>query len=141
AIFGVTEFAVRFPSAVSALICVYLTYNVVRKASGENSALLCATILGTSAFFVAFSHAATFDMLLTVCVAASLWSFFEFDALTGKKLHLLSAYAFCGLGILAKGFVAPAVIALSAGVYWFTEHRFHDIKRLHLISGILLAAL
>ncbi len=140
-IFGVTEFAVRFPSAVSALICVWLTYNVVKKASvGETSALLCATILGTSAFFVAFSHAATFDMLLTVCVAASLWSFFEFDALSGKKYHLFAAYAFCGLGILAKGFVAPAVIALSAGVYWFTEHRFRDIKRLHLISGILLAA-
>ncbi|MCI0447169.1 glycosyltransferase family 39 protein [bacterium] len=141
AIFGVTEFAVRFPSAISALICVYLTYNVVRKASEETTALLCAAILGTSAFFVAFSHAATFDMLLTVCVAASLWSFFEFDAPSGKKLHLFAAYAFCGLGILAKGFVAPAVIALTAGVYWFTEHRFRDLNKLHLIKGILLVVL
>src|SRR5262245_15423633 len=140
-IFGVTEFALRLPSAISALICVYLTYNVVRKATTEANALLSAIILGTSAFFVAFSHAATFDMLLTVCVAASLWSFFEFDALTGKKLHLLAAYAFCGLGILAKGFVAPAVIALTAAIYWYTEHRFRYISKLHLIKGILLAAI
>jgi 4-amino-4-deoxy-L-arabinose transferase-like glycosyltransferase len=140
AIFGVTEFAARFPSAISALICVYLTYNAARKAAGENCALLCATLLGTSAFFVSFSHAATFDMLLTVCVAASLWFFFEFDAFTGKKSHLFAAYGFCGLGILAKGFVAPAVIALAAGIYWFMEHRFRDINRLHLIKGIFLSA-
>ena len=80
-------------------------------------------------------------MLLTVCIAASLWSFFEFDALNGKKLYLFAAYAFCGLGILAKGFVAPAVIALSAGIYWFTEHRFRDLNKLHLIKGILLAVI
>lgn len=141
AIFGVMEFAARFPSVISALICVYLTYNIVRKAAGETPALLCAAILGTSAFFVAFSHAATFDMLLTVCVAASLWYFFEFEALGGKKLHLIAAYAFCGLGILAKGFVAPAIIALTAGIYWYTEHRLRDLGKLHLIKGILLAAL
>lgn len=140
-ILGVTEFALRLPSAISALICVYLTYNIVRKAAGETGALLSATILGTSAFFVAFSHAATFDMLLTVCVAASLWSFFEFDALSGKKLHLFAAYAFCGLGILAKGFVAPAIITLTASIYWYTEHRFRDLGKLHLIKGILLAAI
>lgn len=140
-IFGVTEFALRLPSTISALICVYLTYSIVRKAASETSAILSATFLGTSAFFVAFSHAATFDMLLTVCVAASLWSFFEFDALTGKKINLFAAYAFCGLGILAKGFVAPAVIALTAGIYWFTEHRFRDLSKLHLIKGILLAAI
>src|SRR5262245_9914833 len=58
AILGVTEFAVRVPSAISALICVFLTYNIVRKTIGETCALLCATILGTTAFFVAFSHAA-----------------------------------------------------------------------------------
>lgn len=140
-IFGVTEFALRFPSTISALIGVYLTYIVVRKAAGESNALLSAMILGTSVFFVAFSHAATFDMLLTVCVAASLWSFFEFDVLSGKKLHLYAAYAFCGLGILAKGFVAPAVIALTAGIYWYTEHRFRDLSKIHLIKGILLAAI
>jgi len=139
-IFGVTEFALRFPSAISALICVYLTYNSVRKTAGESTALVSAIILGTSAFFVAFSHAATFDMLLTVCVAASLWSFFEFEALSGKKLPLFAAYAFCGLGILAKGFVAPVVIALTAAIYWYTEHRFRDLSKLHLIKGILLAA-
>jgi 4-amino-4-deoxy-L-arabinose transferase-like glycosyltransferase len=141
AIFGVTEFAARLPSVLSALICVWLTYNVARKVAGENCALLCATILGTSIFFVAFSHAATFDMLLTVCIATSLWSFFEFDALTGKKSHLFAAYAFCGLGILAKGFVAPAIIALSAGIYWYAEHRIRDLNQLHLIKGILLASL
>jgi 4-amino-4-deoxy-L-arabinose transferase-like glycosyltransferase len=140
-IFGVTEFALRLPSTISALICVYLTYNIVRKAAGESAALLSAIISGTSAFFVAFAHAATFDMLLTVCVAASLWSVFEFDALTGKKLYLFLAYAFCGLGILAKGFVAPAVIILTASIYWFTEHRFRDLGKLHLIKGILLAAI
>jgi 4-amino-4-deoxy-L-arabinose transferase-like glycosyltransferase len=139
-IFGITEFALRLPSAISALICVYLTYHVVRKAVGESNALLSAIILGTSAFFVAFSHAATFDMLLTMCVAASLWSFFQFEALTGRKLHLFAAYAFCGLGILAKGFVAPAVIALTAAIYWYTEHRFRDMGKLHLFKGIILAA-
>lgn len=139
AIFGVTEFAARLPSAVSALACVFLTYNAVKKATNEVLALLSATILGTSAFLMAFSHAASFDMLVTTCIAASLWYFFQFDAINGSKTKLFAAYAFCGLGILAKGFVAPAVIALAAGIYWLLEHRFREINKLHLLSGILLA--
>jgi 4-amino-4-deoxy-L-arabinose transferase-like glycosyltransferase len=138
AIFGVTEFALRLPSALSALVCVWLTYNIIKKVSEESSALLSATILGTSVFFVVFAHAATFDMLLTVCVSASLWYFFEFETLSRKNIHLFAAYAFCGLGILAKGFVAPAVIALSAAIYWFTEYRFRYLNQLHLVKGILL---
>ncbi len=139
AIFGVTEFAARLPSAVSALACVFLTYNTVKKVAGETIGLFCATILGTSAFLVGFSHAASFDMILTTCVTASLWYFFQFDAINGSKTRLSAAYAFCGLGVLAKGFVAPAVIILTTGIYWLLEHRLRKIGRLHLILGTMLA--
>ncbi|HEY7160568.1 MAG TPA: hypothetical protein VH815_04880, partial [Acidobacteriota bacterium] len=33
------------------------------------------------------------------------------------------------------------VIALAAGIYWYSEHRFRDLGKLHLIKGILLAAI
>jgi 4-amino-4-deoxy-L-arabinose transferase-like glycosyltransferase len=135
-IFGVNEFAARLPSAMSALFCVYLTFRIVKKVTDENRALLCAGILGSSAFLIGFSHAATFDMLLTVCVTGSLFYFFEYFNVDRQKKKLFAAYAFCGLGILAKGFVAPAVIVLAAGIFWIFERGW--LVKNHLIAGLLI---
>jgi 4-amino-4-deoxy-L-arabinose transferase-like glycosyltransferase len=136
ALFGVNEFAARFPSVLAALFCVFLVYRIVKKVTGENRAFLCAMVLGTSAFIVGFAHAATFDMLLTVCVTASLFYFFEYFAIDQQPWKIYSAYTFCGLGILAKGFVAPAVICLAAGIYWLLQRGWRT--KMHFLIGMLI---
>jgi 4-amino-4-deoxy-L-arabinose transferase-like glycosyltransferase len=136
ALFGVNEFAARFPSVLGALFCVFLVYRIVKKVTGENRAFVCATLLGTSAFVVGFSHAATFDMLLTACITASLFYFFEYFANDQQPGKIYAAYAFCGLGILAKGFVAPAVIGLAAGIYWVLHRGWRT--KMHFVMGIFI---
>ncbi len=136
AVFGVNEFAARLPSALSAFFCIYIVFRIVKIVIEENRALLCAGILGSCAFFIGFSHAATFDMLLTACVTASLFYFFEYLIVDRQRKKIFAAYAFCGLGILAKGFVAPAVIVIAAGIFWFLERGWR--VKMHFIIGALI---
>ncbi|HSE41953.1 MAG TPA: glycosyltransferase family 39 protein, partial [Acidobacteriota bacterium] len=137
-IFGVNEFAARFPSALSALVCVLILYHFLKHHLGGKRALLAGIIFGTSAFVVGFAHAATFDMLLTTCVSASLFYFFQYLAVAREKKNIFAAYAFCGLGILAKGFVAPAIIFLAGAIFWFFERKTKP--KLYLITGALIVA-
>jgi 4-amino-4-deoxy-L-arabinose transferase-like glycosyltransferase len=113
-------------------------YHFLKHILGGKRALLAGIIFGTSAFVVGFAHAATFDMLLTTCVSASLFYFFQYLAVAREKKNIFAAYAFCGLGILAKGFVAPAIIFLAGAIFWLFERKTKP--KLYLITGALIVA-
>src|SRR4030095_4247472 len=77
--FGVNEFAARVPSVLAAIGSIGFLFFTIRRITDHRTALLSVAILATSAFFVTFSHAATFDMLLTFCVTAALCCFLLFE--------------------------------------------------------------
>lgn len=57
-IFGLTEFAVRFPSAFSGVLAVFLIYLLVRELITDNCALITATVLALSPWHLHFSRGA-----------------------------------------------------------------------------------
>ncbi|MFX6326650.1 hypothetical protein ABTF74_19645, partial [Acinetobacter baumannii] len=73
-IFGVSEFAARFGSALAGLFVALMIFWLVRRVAracgerldgvGELSGFIFATSLGA----IVFSHGASFDMLLTATV-------------------------------------------------------------------------
>ena len=108
AVFGVTEFAARLPSALCTLAAAYSVGHHLRSRWGESAAALAALMLGTALGFVAIGRAATADGLLNaliVMIALSLWRFVE----GGSQRDLRWAYFWTGLGLLAKGPVAVLV--------------------------------
>jgi 4-amino-4-deoxy-L-arabinose transferase-like glycosyltransferase len=138
AVFGVSEFAARIPSALAALASVYVLYRVIVRSSGSQTAILASLILGTSAFFVVFSHAASFDMVFTFFVTASLCSFLEFELQPEKSSALYRTYFWAGGGILAKGFVALPLIALPILAYLILSNGWKQIASLKIPTGILI---
>jgi 4-amino-4-deoxy-L-arabinose transferase-like glycosyltransferase len=104
-LFGVNEFAFRFPSAVCASIWALLTFLFTRRRFGTNTALLAAGVMATSLGVYIIGRAGTTDALLNVLIAASMfaaWLHLE----TGKRAWLYAAFAAIGFGFLAKGPVA-----------------------------------
>ncbi|HET6267279.1 MAG TPA: glycosyltransferase family 39 protein, partial [Acidobacteriota bacterium] len=138
AVFGVGEFAARFPSALAALGSVIVVYRLVVRASSSPTAILASFILGTSAFLVVFSHATSFDMLFTFFVTASLCSFLEFQVQPEKNSALYRTYIWSGCAILAKGFVALPLIALPILAYLVLSKESKQIASLKLPTGILI---
>ena len=104
-LFGVSEFAFRFPSAVCASVWVLLTFLFARRRFGSNPALLTAGVMATSLGVYVIGRTGTTDALLNMLIAASMfaaWLYLE----TGKRAWSYTAFVTIGLGFLAKGPVA-----------------------------------
>jgi 4-amino-4-deoxy-L-arabinose transferase-like glycosyltransferase len=114
-----------------------MIFLLVKRVSGPKTGFVASCLWMTSLFFVAFTHAATFDMLLTACVTAALFFFFRFES-ENKSSNLYFLYIFSGLGILAKGLVAPILIALPIGAYLLISHRLKLIADMKPVVGILI---
>src|SRR5262245_37990510 len=61
AIFGLNEFGARFPSALGATLCVFLTYFGGRRLWGRAAALFGALVMASSVGYFAFARAASTD--------------------------------------------------------------------------------
>jgi 4-amino-4-deoxy-L-arabinose transferase-like glycosyltransferase len=139
ACFGVNEFAARLPSALAAFGSVGFLFFTIRKIANHTTALISSAVLATSAFFVTFSHSATFDMLLTFCVTAALCCFLQFEN-SKKTSWLYWMYAFTGIGILAKGFASPAIIGITLLGYFLVSRNMKSILQMKLWQGAILVA-
>ncbi len=149
-LFGVSEFSARFGSALFGLGTIVslwlLGRSVERDATNKeprsaNSfanwlALIAASTLG----IIAFSHGASFDIILTFPITASLVSFFIYDS-SKRRGWLAGFYFFIGIAILAKGLVGIVFPLAIVGFYHLLRWKFPTRAfTLSLVWGSLLAA-
>jgi 4-amino-4-deoxy-L-arabinose transferase-like glycosyltransferase len=134
-IFGVSEFAARFGSAIFGLGTIFslwilgrflATEHTEKEGEFENKEILLpssvssaakndfanwlALIAASSIGLLAFSRGASFDIILTFPMTAALVAFFIFDqsnkkSFTTYHLPLFTFYFFIGVALLAKGLV------------------------------------
>jgi len=127
-IFGFNEAGARFPSALSATLCVFLIYWCGRKLWGRAEGFLVALVAATSIGSFAFARAASMDMLLTACLTAVL-VFFLFsynDPTPRRRIWQCASYASLGLAVLAKGPVGLLLPALSLGGFILLRGRWRE---------------
>jgi len=109
-IFGISEFSVRFTSALFGLATVLLVYSFIKKIYDQHAALLAALLLLASPHYLHFSKMGMMDVMLTFFTTLMIVLFWmgqdRPSCLFWSGIALLFAY-------LAKGFAAiagPAVI-------------------------------
>lgn len=129
-IFGMNEAGARFPSALSATICVFFIYWAGRRLWDRAIGFLAALILASSIGFFAFARAASMDMALTACLTMALVFFlFAFNDPTERRWRWLYAfYVALGLGVLAKGPVAVLLPILSLAGFILFRGRVDEWK-------------
>ncbi len=114
-IFGLNEFAFRFPSAVVGAIWVFGLFWFTKRYFDEKKAFLASFFLATSFQVNMISKAAIADSLLNMAIAFSMffiWLYLD----KRKKAYLYSAFAFIAVGVLTKGPVAimiPLVVTFT----------------------------
>ncbi len=153
-IFGVTEFAARFGSALFGLGTIFSLWILGRSLVAEftekdrefkdkKTHLSCsvnstakkdfanwlALIAASSIGLIAFSRGATFDIILTFPITASLVGFFIFDqskekSLTTYHLPLIIFYFFIGVALLAKGLVGIIFPLAIVTFYYLLSWKF-----------------
>jgi 4-amino-4-deoxy-L-arabinose transferase-like glycosyltransferase len=136
AIFGVSDWAARLPSALDATLLVLVVYFFLRRFRPGvelDGALMVASCAG----IVGYARAASMDMALAAAFTGGLlgwWAWRE----SGKTFYLATFYAFMALGTLAKGPVALFLAGMVLIVYAATVHELRLILKTLWLPGILL---
>jgi len=115
-IFGVSEFAVRLPSALAAAGILLFTYGIGILLFNPRVGLAAALVLGTTPRFFALARRLPIDMLLLLWLTGA--AFFLVHAIKRNSTKSwIFFYVFVGLGFMTKGPVA-LVVPAAAYLLW-----------------------
>ncbi|PWT99886.1 MAG: hypothetical protein C5B53_04830 [Candidatus Melainabacteria bacterium] len=141
-IFGVSEWAARLPSALSAIALTVYTYTSTAKILGRRTGFLAGVILVSCPLFSAVGHLALSDQPLTFFLGVALLGFAQ-TLVSEKRQPLLLAYLGLALAVLCKG---PLGLVVSVGVvgtyllvaYGITAQAVNKCRRLRLFTGLAI---
>jgi 4-amino-4-deoxy-L-arabinose transferase-like glycosyltransferase len=127
-IFGVNEFAARFPSAVFGLIGVIVIYLLGSLLFNRRAGFLAALMLAANVEYIILSRACVTDMVLGTLIILGIYFFF-LARLRGKEpYYILSSGAF-GLATLTKGPIGVLLPGLIIIVYLAIVRDFGIFKK------------
>ncbi|MFZ1010161.1 MAG: glycosyltransferase family 39 protein [Candidatus Sulfotelmatobacter sp.] len=132
---GVGDWAARLPSALDAtflVLAVYFFLRHFRRGLEVDGALVCASCAG----IIGYARAASMDMALAAAFTIGMlgwWAWRE----RGNRIYLAGFYGFMGLGMLAKGPVAPFLAFLVIVLYAASIRDFRLILKTLWLSGII----
>jgi 4-amino-4-deoxy-L-arabinose transferase-like glycosyltransferase len=141
AVLGPTETAFRIPAALAGLLTLLLVYRLARDLVSADAGLIAALTLATTFRFILYARQSLTDVPVTFFVTLSIWLFLRaHDAPEGQsRRDAWLGWAATGLAALTKGPVAvlgPAIWVAFGLIY----HRQTFLRRLHPVSGVLVAA-
>src|SRR5713101_6286820 len=125
-LFGINEFAARFPSALAALAAVLMTYELGGRMFGAATGLLAGIILASAGLFCASAHFANPDALLNASTVLT-FHFFWLSFVRGGRSWLILAGISTGLGFLAKGPVALLLPGAVIGLFLCWSRQLHRL--------------
>lgn len=138
-LWGVTEFAARFPSALMALATMLLTWFLARRLFGDSPGLCAAIVLATSPLFIGFSRFVIFDMTLAFFMTAAMASFWLAAAGGFRQPWLdVTLFGAMGLATLTKGPVGFLLPLFSIVAFQLLCGEFRELKRLRWGLGLLV---
>ncbi len=123
-VFGVHDWAARLVPAIAAWLTVVATYWFGSRFLGRQAAFLGSMMLALSIGFVCCGRFLILDSLLALLVTGSLFA--ALAAVSRGRFHWgwwLASAGLCGLGVLAKGPVALALVAPPVVAHaWLNRH-------------------
>ncbi len=137
-LFGVGEFAARFPSAAGALIVVLFLFIALKRVVSVKLAWIAAFVLATSGIFIAFARSVTTDMVLTCALSVALLAGFLFTVTSGRarKLFWVMCWAMTGAAMLAKGLVGVFFVVAILGLHLIATGRWRELRWPDCLVGI-----
>jgi 4-amino-4-deoxy-L-arabinose transferase-like glycosyltransferase len=122
-IFGVTEFAHRFPALLFSLLSVYSTYRLTMHLSDKSTAKIAALILATSQVFIMSIMDARMEAPLTAFIITGIWQLVVF--IDRQRFLNLCAGAFAvAMAFSTKGWVGPVLVFAACFFKILLENRW-----------------
>ncbi len=139
-VFGMSEFAFKFPAILFALLGILSIYRFTRIWYTERTAVLAAIILATTQGYYHFTNDVRTDVYLTNAVVAAIWLLSE-QIRINKGYYWIPAFVFVGIGMLAKGPLGIVVPALAMGTHLTIKADWKNLFRWQWFAGLAIIAL
>jgi 4-amino-4-deoxy-L-arabinose transferase-like glycosyltransferase len=142
-IFGVHDWAARIPIALSVVLLCLVTARFARWAMGELAGLYAGVILSTCVGIFLFTRVLIPDVVLTLTITVSMWSFLRVLDTAEKRPRLwaMSMWSAMATGLLVKGLIALVFPAGAAMVYLGITGKFKQRevwRRFQFLPGMAL---
>ncbi len=138
-IFGVNEFSVRFPSAISAILTILMTVWLGKKIYGTKTGFLAGYLLCTMMTFVNLGRTARIDIVLTAFyMFAMLCLYRGFWEKNRPTWWLYLFYVTLGLSVMVKGPVGVVMAGFLIFCYGCIFRKWKLWWDLKPISGVII---
>lgn len=136
-LFGLSEFAMRLPSALCATLWCWVVFEFCRQYLNASKAGTACILLASSLVISIIARAATADALLNLWLCLALCDAYRFinrEQMANPLLsrYALRAYLWVGLGVLTKGPIAILIPLAATGLYALFNHKLKQWWRLLL---------
>ena len=141
-LFGINEFAVRCGPALLAWVLGMALFLHARRWHGAAVARSALAVLATSPFFFFGGQYVNHDIGVAACITAACFSIVravENPNRTARR-WLMLGWAFCALGVLAKGLIGIVLPALIIGPWLLAQGRWRQMLSLLHPLGLLVFA-
>jgi len=136
--FGINEFAARFPSAVFGILGVLGVYFLGRQLFSRKTAIYSSLVTISSILYIILSRACVTDMVLSTCITfAFLFYLLGYSKGHNKLFYLLSSLSL-GLAVLTKGPIGVILPVFIIGLYLLLRKEFQAIRKFPYFSATIV---
>ena len=119
-VFGINEFAARFPNAIAGIVTLLVLFNVGRKLKNTSFGLLWVLVYVSSLLPFLYFKSGIIDPWFNLFIFLGTYYFILYTSTDNKGntyLQVAASAFFLGLAVLTKGPVGLLIFLLSFGVY------------------------
>jgi 4-amino-4-deoxy-L-arabinose transferase-like glycosyltransferase len=136
-IFGINEFAARFPTVLAMFLMVLLAMHWGRRAFGERGGIYAGLFVTTAAGYFLFTRILIPEAILSLLIASCFFFFLTaIDSSDGWRWY--AGYACLALAVLTKGLVALVFVGGASVVYLVITGEWRRWREFRLGTGLLL---
>jgi len=143
-LFGINEFAARFPNAIAGIITLLILFKVGRSWVNEKFAFIWAVIHGISFLPFLYFKSGIIDPWFNLFIFLGIYNFLMFykrDNLAAGWGFWIKSALFIGLAVLTKGPVGLLIFLAVAGIYIILQRFRFKMNLYHVASWLFVFAL
>lgn len=139
-IFGITEFAARFPNAIGGILTLVVLYYIGKKLYNEKFGLLWAFVYMGSLLPYLYFKSGIIDPWFNLFIFLGIWYMYRYALERDKEkiIDIILSAGFIGLGILTKGPVALLIFGLTTFIWVLIYKKWRVIFNFRFILLYLL---
>lgn len=126
-LFGVNEFAARFPNVICGIITLNILYHFGRKVLSHFAGIFWAIAYAGSIAPFLYTQSGIIDPVFNLFILLSIYQLFQAESARQNsekpRIHYLLSGLFAGLAVLTKGPVALLLIGLVGFLRWLSNSK------------------